>query len=243
MRISNFRQKRLPLVAVTCLLWFTSTSCGMFQEGKLTSGAKSVLIGAGLGAGLGAVSGALFGDEDEDIFKGALVGAGAGALAGWLVEKYDVRKTKSVEAIKSDYGESHGAKEILIHNYQSVVVADVLRQGDTATWTTSFDVQAPRDLAGRIVEVRTIQDPDGNQITTRDYDYSADINETNGYAFDLTLPVPEEASEGLYTYVSTLTVGDGERVYETNHNTFQIVHRAGTWEIYASTYSDLRCRP
>jgi hypothetical protein len=69
-------------------------------------------------------------------------------------------------------------------------------------------------------EERAFVDPDGNTISRRVYDYSEDVTGTGGYEFELTIPIPETAPEGKYSYETVLTVDDGRG--ETLQGQFQI---------------------
>jgi hypothetical protein len=221
-------QKTVALVTTVLMLSLFINSCASMPEGRM----GDYLKGAGIGAAIGAATGAITGDSDDAV-KGAALGALAGLAAVWLLDYYEVRLTKSPETIENTYKETAAIQDLLIHNYDSIVVEDILRKGDEAIWTTSFDVQKPDDITKKIVETRQIEDPDGNIIKTNAYDYTEHVKQSNGYAFDLQLPVPDEAPEGFYTYSSKLEVGEGEDKYVSETKEFQIAYVDSQWKIYA----------
>jgi len=108
------------------------------------------------------------------------------------------------------YGEVPKEGPAQIHGYKTWVDPNAIRRGTEAGWISTFDIQVPPGTPVNITEERAFIDPDGNTISRRTYDYSQDVSGTGGYEFELTIPIPENAPEGKYSYVTKLNVDDGK---------------------------------
>ncbi len=174
----------------------------------------------GLGAVAGAVIGAVTGGDLKSAAAGAVAGAALGYAAGWLVERYEARKVRDAEQVQQAYGPPPASGPPQVHAYKTWIDPDAIRRGTEAGWVSSFDVQVPPGEQPVVQEERVFLDPDGNTISRRTYDYSKDVTGSGGYEFELTIPIPENAPEGKYSYQTRLMV-DGEK-REGLQGSFQI---------------------
>jgi len=186
------------------LLVFT-LACATTEEQKL----DKKYVGAGVGAAVGAVIGGLAGHDATSVVAGAAAGGALGYGIAWLVEKYQARKVRDEAQITQVYGEVPKEGPPQIHGYKTWVDPNAIRRGTEAGWISTFDIQVPPGTTLNVTEERAFIDPDGNTISRRTYDYSQDVTGTGGYEFELTIPIPENAPEGKYSYVTKLNVNDG----------------------------------
>jgi hypothetical protein len=200
----------IPLIALTL-------SCATTEEGKSPD---KKYVGAGIGAAVGAVVGGLAGHDVKSAVAGAAAGGALGYGIGWLVEKYQARKVRDEAQVAQEYGPTPTEGPPEIHGYKTWVDPDAIKRGSEAGWVSTFDIQVPPASTVAVTEERAFIDPDGNTISRRTYDYSKDVTGTGGYEFELTIPIPETAPEGKYSYITKLTVdgGSGDKL----EGTFQI---------------------
>jgi len=197
------------------LLVFT-LACATTQEEKM----DKKYVGAGVGAVVGGVVGGLVGHDAKSVVAGAAAGGALGYGIGWLVEKYQARKVRDEAQVAQVYGATPAEGPPQIHDYKTWVDPNAIRRGTEAGWVSTFDIQVPPGTTLNVTEERAFIDPDGNTISRRTYDYSQDVTGTGGYEFELTIPIPENAPEGKYSYITKLNVNDGNG---TNlEGTFQI---------------------
>lgn len=189
----------IPLLVVTL-------GCAHTEDGKM----DKKTVGAGVGAAVGAVIGAVTGHDLKSTAAGAVAGAALGYAAGWLAEKYEARKVRDAEQVKEAYGSVPVSGPPQVHAYKTWIDPNAIKKGSEAGWVSSFDVQVPAGAQAKVEEERVFLDPDGNTISRRTYDYSKDVTGTGGYEFELTIPIPDNAPEGKYSYSTNLTV-DGEK--------------------------------
>lgn len=183
-----------------------SLGCAHTQNGDM----DKKKVGAGIGAVAGAVIGAVTGHDIKSAAAGAVAGAALGYAAGWLAEKYEARKVRDAEQVKEAYGPVPVSGPPQVHGYKTWIDPNAIKKGTEAGWVSSFDVQVPPGEQAKVEEERVFLDPDGNTISRRTYDYSKDVTGSGGYEFELTIPIPENAPEGKYSYETKLMV-DGEK--------------------------------
>jgi hypothetical protein len=200
-----------PLAAVLVASYLVLTcGCAGVREGEVAPRH----LGAGLGAVAGAVVGGVAGQDLEAVAVGALAGGTVGYGIGWLAEQYEARQARTAPEVEEAYGPLPEGGAPRIHGYRSWVDPEAIRRGTEAGWISTFDIQVPAGTAVTVTEERLFVDPEGNTISRRTYDYSDHVTGSGGYEFELTIPIPEHAPEGRYSFEARLLLGEagGERL-------------------------------
>jgi|GEM_PF-3113196 len=183
-----------------------SLACASLEE----KGVEKRHVGAGIGVGVGAAIGAVAGRNWESAAAGAAAGGALGYGVGWLVEQYQVRKTRDADEVAEQYGPPPESGPPKVDGYQTWMDPGAIRSGSEVGWISSFAIQIPPTSEVVVTEERALIDPDGNTISRRTYDYSKDVTANGEYQFELTIPIPESAPQGRYGFQTRLTVGDAE---------------------------------
>jgi hypothetical protein len=204
--LDRYGARFVALFSSLLLLLLLPVSCATKSDVTADNRRAGAAMGAVVGAGIGAVAGG----DLKAAAAGAAVGGAVGYGVGWLVEQYEVRKTRDAAEVANLYGAAPESGPPKIDGYRTWMDPDAIRTGTEVGWISTFAIQIPPESEVVVTEERALIDPDGNTISRRTYDYSKDVTANGEYQFELTIPIPESAPQGRYGFLTRLTVGDDE---------------------------------
>jgi hypothetical protein len=180
------------LIASLLIVYFTLSLFGC-ETGRGTGALAGGAIGAGVGAAV----------SKHNRLAGALIGGALGAIAGAAVGNYiDEQKKNRQESVRDiNYRPSQGN---IVQIEQSNIDPVEVKPGDTVGLKTSYYVISPSPGQVKIIESRVIK-YNGEPVMEP---LVREVRKEQGLTSStVKLPIPNDASEGEYTVITTIDNG------------------------------------
>jgi len=163
------------------------------------AGCQSYGAAAGTGAGIGALTGAIIGHQSGHAGEGALIGAAVGAGAGLIAHDIKVKRARSAEETKAQYGYNESQGEVLTLETSQALPSTVMR-GNMMEATIQYAIMG----TGGGVQVRETRTVMRNGGTVSELS-SKTFTRTDGtWVSTAQFEVPERWEPGTYTMVQTV---------------------------------------
>lgn len=188
-----------------------------------TAPGSSATTGALLGAAIGALTA-----RGNNRVQGALIGAAAGFIAGYVLDSYNVKKTKSAQEVNDAYRKSSGGqlpRETTITKYSTKLdPSAVVSRGNELRFASNIELvkgTQPSGTVDKIEEELVLYDPSGQNERRVKKPAVEKADASGEFSTQFVFKPAEGVAQGVYPFKTVLYLND--KPVKQTEGKFQIV--------------------